>query len=102
MAVKRSFSAEDIPTKATDYHGTAKYARTSPDVAAKGVESINVYLSFEEALRLSLAIQSCVMNLNRYKRSAVAGRDMGLLLSFKTASKSITVIETKVSSDEND
>src|SRR5437870_779692 len=52
MGVKRSFSAGDIPTKATDYHGTAKYARTSPDVAAKGVESINVYLSFEEALRL--------------------------------------------------
>ncbi len=102
MAVKRSFSAANIPTKAADYHGTAKYARTSPDVTAKGVESINVQLTFEEALRLSLAIQSCVMSLNRYKRSAVAGRDMGMLLSFKTASKSITVIETAVSSDKDD
>jgi hypothetical protein len=101
MAIKRSFSAANIPTKAVDYHGTAKYARTSPDVAAKGVESINVHLTFEEALRLSLAIQSCVMSLNRYKRSAVAGRDMGLLLSLKTASKSITVIEAAVPAERN-
>jgi hypothetical protein len=42
------------------------------------------------------------MNLNRYKRSAAAGRDMGLLLSFKTGSKTITVIETAVSSDEQE
>ena len=27
-------------------------------------------MTFEEARRLSLAIQSCVMQLNRYKRSA--------------------------------
>jgi hypothetical protein len=80
----------------------ATYVRTSPDVVAKNLESMNVYMTFEEALRFSLAVQSWVMNLNRYKRSAAAGRDMGMLLSFKTRTKTVTVIETAVSSEEQE
>lgn len=97
MASKRSFSSPDTPKKAEDYHGMASYARTTPDVAAKGVDSVNLYFDFDEALKLAIAIQSCVMNLNRYKRSkGSAGRDMGLSLSVKIASKSVAVIETEV------
>jgi hypothetical protein len=97
MPARRSFSADDTPKKSEDYHGMAKYASTSPDVAAKGVESINIHFTFEEALRLSLAIQACLFNLNKYDRSkGRAGRDMGLSLSVKTASKSVAVIETAV------
>lgn len=102
MTAKRSFSSNDIPQKSADYHGIAAYAKTSPDVAEQGVKSINVYMTFEEALRFSLAVQSCVMSLNKYKRSSSAGRDMGLLLSFKTSTKTITVIETPVSSDKTE
>src|SRR5260370_22329586 len=101
MAAKRSFSADDIPTKSADYHGIARFSRTSPDVAGQGVKSINVYLTFEEALRLSLAVQSCVMNLNRYDRASSAGRKMGMLLSLQTRANTITVIETAVSSKES-
>jgi hypothetical protein len=57
-----------MPTKSDDYHGMADYVRTQPDVAAAGVRSINIELTFDEALRLSLAIQSCLLNLNRYNR----------------------------------
>jgi hypothetical protein len=96
MATKRSFSPDGLPMKAADYHGMAKYVRTSPDVTAQGIDSLNVYMTFEEALRFSLAVQSAVMNLNRYNRAAAAGRDMGLLLSLKTADKSVTVIERSV------
>ena len=97
MTAKRSFSADDTPKKSEDYHGMAKYASTSPDITAKGVESVNVHFSFEEALRLSLAIQACLLNLNKYDRSmGSAGRNMGLSLSIKTASKSVAVIETQV------
>src|SRR5437870_1671580 len=102
MAAKRSFSADDIPTKSADYHGSANYIRTLPDVAARGVRSINVLISFEQALRLSLAVQSCVMNLNKYNRSDAIGREMGLRLSLKTGSKSIAVIEASVTSDEKE
>lgn len=70
--------------------------RTSPDIAAKGIKSVNIELPFEEALRLSTAIQSAVLNLNRYNRNNKSGREMGLLLSLKTDSSAISVIETRV------
>ncbi len=69
MAGKRSFSDDNIPVKADDYHGLAGYVRTQPDIASQGVKSVNIDMTFEEALRLSLAIQSCLLQLNRYKRS---------------------------------
>src|SRR5712691_6173563 len=100
MTEKRSFSNDDIPTKADDYHGLADYVRTQPDIAEQGVKSVNIEMTFEEALRLSLAIQSCVMQLNRYKRSATEGREMGMLLSIKTDSNTITVIEKRVRATE--
>src|SRR5262245_32073801 len=96
MAGKRSFSDDNLPMKADDYHGLAEYVRTQPDVAAQGVKSINIEMSFEEAVRFSLAVQSCVMQLNRYKRSAKEGREMGLCLSVKTEGNTITVIEKRV------
>jgi hypothetical protein len=96
MAGKRSFSDENIPVKADDYHGLAGYVRTQPDIASQGVKSVNIEMTFEEALRLSLAIQSCLLQLNRYKRSATEGREMGMLLSIKTDSNTITVIEKRV------
>lgn len=96
MAGKRSFSDDNIPTKSDDYHGLAKYVRTQPDVASQDVKSINIEMSFEEAMKLSLAIQSCLMQLNRYNRSTTAGREMGLLLSILTSTGTITVIEKRV------
>ncbi len=96
MAGKRSFSDDNLPMKADDYHGLAEYVRTQPDVAAQGVKSINIELSFEEAVRFSLAVQSCVMQLNRYKRSAKEGREMGMCRSVKTETTTITVIEKRV------
>jgi len=95
----KSFSDPDVKTKADDYHGLVNYVRTQPDVAAQGVKSINIEMSFEMALRLSLAVQSAVLSLNRYNRSTTKGRDMGLLLSIKTDSNTITVIEKRVSSE---
>jgi hypothetical protein len=96
MAKKRSFSDENIPTKADDYHGLADYVRAQPDIGAQGIKSVNIEMTFEEALRLSLAIQSCVMQLNRFKRSTTGGREMGMLLSIKTDSNTVTVIEKRV------
>ena len=44
----------------------------------------------------SLAVQSCLFQFNRYKRSATEGREMGMLLSIKTETNSIAVIEKRV------
>lgn len=100
MAEKRAFFDDNIPTKAKDYHGMAHYVRTHPDVASQGVKSINITMTFEEAMKLSLGIQACLMQLNRYKRSTTTGREMGMLLSLLTNSKSITVFEERVRPEE--
>jgi hypothetical protein len=97
---KRAFSEDNIPTKAVDYHGTARYVRTQPDVAAVGVKSINIDMTFKEAMKMSLAIHACLIQLNRYNRRNTAGREMGMLLSLKTDSKTITVIEKRVLREE--
>jgi len=96
MARKRAFSGNDIQQKSEDYHGSCRYVRTTPDIGATGIKSVNVELTFEEALRLSTAIQSAVLNLNRYNRNTKEGREMGLCLSLKTHSTAISVIETRV------
>ncbi len=102
MAGNRSFSDDNIPQKADDYHGLADYVRTQPDIAEQGIKSVNIEMTFEEAIRLSLAIQSCVLQLNRYKRSATEGREMGMSLSIKTATNTITVIEKRVRPAEDE
>jgi len=96
VTTKRVFAKEEVDSKAEDYHGGARYERTLPDVAEQDVKSINIEIRFEEALKLSLALQSCLMQLNRYKRSTAAGRDMGVLLSIKTDNSSITVMERRL------
>lgn len=93
---KRAFTRSDTPEKAADYHGACRYARLSPDVASKGVKSVNIDVTFEEALKLRLALDSCLLAVNRYNRNTTKGRAMGLTLSLKTESGSIAVIETKM------
>lgn len=90
---KRAFSKEGTPEKAIDYHGACRYVRTSPDVAQRGIKSLNIEVPFEEALKLRLALDSALHALNRYNRSTSKGRAMGVVLSIKTESSSIAVIE---------
>jgi hypothetical protein len=75
---KALFSGDNIPTKPDDCHGLAKYVRTQPDVASQDVKPIDLEMNFEEAMKLFLAIQSCLIQLNRYNRSTTAGREMDL------------------------
>jgi len=62
---KRAFSRSDTPEKARDYHGLCRYGRLSPDVASRGVKSENIEIPFEEALKLRLALDSCLHAVNR-------------------------------------
>lgn len=98
MPEKRVFAKQDVATKAEDYYGGAKYARTLPNIADAGVKSVNIEIRFEEALKLSLALQSCLADLNRYNRGTQAGREMGVLLSIKTENESIAVMERRLKS----
>jgi len=91
---KRAFSPEGLPEKAVDYHGGGRFAKVNPDVAVQGVKSLNVSLTFEEALKLSLALESCLQSINRYNRSTARGRNMGVVLSVKLDNSTIAVIES--------
>jgi hypothetical protein len=93
---KRSFSPSEIREKKDDYHGYCRVSRLPPNIADKNIRSVNMSLTFEEALRLSTALQSAILKLNRYNRSATSGKKMGLVLSLKTQNKMINVIEKKV------
>ncbi len=95
---KRAFSPEGVREKAVDYHGGGRFAKVNPDVAEQGVKSLNVSLTFEEALKLSLALESCLQSINRYNRSTAKGRNMGVVLSVKLDNSTIAVIESPLKS----
>ncbi len=66
-----------------------------PDLSAK-TPILNIWMTFEEALKLSIAIQECVRKLNSYHRGTRAGRQTGLNLAVRLRKRRITVNETTV------
>ena len=80
----------DPKRKADDYHGMALYLRASKDVPVNGQRVLKFDLTFEETLKLSVAVQSCAMSLNEWNRRESTGKNMGLRLSFYTHSKAVT------------
>jgi hypothetical protein len=57
-------------------------------------EMLNVSVSFEDALKLSLAVQECVRKLNSYNRSTSAGKRTGLNIAVHLQKGRVTVNET--------
>lgn len=96
MKPSRVFRDEGAEKKAEDYHGGCTFNRTLPDIKNQGVKSVNIEVTFEEAVKLNLAIQSCLLALNKVKRSTTLGRSMGVVLSVKTDNDSISVMEKKL------
>ncbi len=73
-------------------HGMAYYADTSSDIGDAKV--INIRFSFEEAIKLSVAIQSAVLELNRLDRRT--SKNIGMNLCLKPDAKSATAIVSKI------
>ena len=78
--------------------GTCAYERTSParEKVTENTKILNVMLTFEEALKLNLAIDECVRKLNTYKRSTKAGKSMGMNVAIHLEQSRITVNEQKI------
>ncbi|MBW7933227.1 MAG: hypothetical protein H3C62_06340 [Gemmatimonadaceae bacterium] len=57
---------------------------------------LNIVLPFEEALRLSLAIDECVRRLNSYDRATREGKASALNLAIHLTKSRITVNEGKI------
>jgi hypothetical protein len=100
MTANRVFPGEDAKQKAEDYHGGCTYNRTLPDIKSKDIKSVNIEVAFEDAVKLNLAIQSCLLALNKNNRNTKVGRRMGVVLSIKTDNSSISVMEKKLGEEK--
>jgi len=82
--------------------GGCHYDKTSPrrEMFSAATKRLNVKLSFEDALKLNIAIDECVRKLNSYKRSTRRGKRSGLNLSLHLGSHRITVNETQIEPSE--
>jgi hypothetical protein len=78
--------------------GTSRYVKTSParSTLSSSTAILNLYLSFEEALKLNLSIDECIRRLNKYNRSTKAGKSKGLNIAIHLDQDRITVNETTV------
>jgi hypothetical protein len=74
--------------------GGCTFAKTSPpleDLTA-GTRVLNVLIPFEEALKLSLAMQACVMELNQKNRSTKEGKRTAMNLALHLDKGRVVVV----------
>jgi hypothetical protein len=86
---------QSVDENSDEYHGTVRYAKTSRE--AEKLKSVNIFFSFEEAMKLSLAIQSCVLRLNKLDKRTAKGKKMGMQLGLKTETETVMVTEEEIS-----
>lgn len=78
--------------------GSCAYQKTSPqqETLSPDTKVLNILLSFEDALKLDLAIDECVRQLNAYKRNSIEGKKTALNLSIHLDQMRISVNEGKL------
>lgn len=76
--------------KASSFGG-ATFSRTSPEKLTDETKMVNVVLPFEEALKLSVAVQACVMWLNEKNRATKEGKGAALNLQVNFARRRVVV-----------
>jgi hypothetical protein len=96
MKPKSIYKSPELKEKSRDYHGKCDYSRIRPPYQGK---SLSIEITFDEAMKLSLALQSCLLSLNRLDRRAKTGKAMGVELSITTETSAIKVIEKKMAID---
>jgi hypothetical protein len=87
------------PTAKVFSFGGCDISNTSPALAALTADTkiLNVRISFEEALKLHLAIGECIRKLNSYKRNTKAGRRTALNLALHLPKYRLTVNQENLS-----
>lgn len=78
--------------------GTCAYDRTQParDTLTNATKILNIHLSFEEALKLGLAIDECLRQVNRYNKAKNVGKQAGLNVAVHLDQGRISIHEGKV------
>lgn len=85
----------------TGTFGTCSFGKTSPalESLSAATKVLNLHLPFAKALQLSLAIDECVRELNRYKRSSKEGKHAALNLAIHLDQRRISIHEGKTDLD---
>jgi hypothetical protein len=88
---------ENTPTKKFSFGG-CDFVETSPDLSTLSPDTpmLNLHITFDDALKLNVAVQECVRKLNSYKRSTVAGKQAGLNIAVHLKKGRITVNEARI------
>lgn len=78
--------------------GACEIAGFSPKRGAWSTETkvINIKISFEEALKLNLALDECVRKLNKYKMSTTEGKRAAVNLALHLDLSRVAVAEGKI------
>ena len=76
--------------------GGVSVAHTSPPVTEQSPKALNVYLTFEEALKLHLSLGQLLGKLNSYNRNTKEGRRTAANLCLHLHKNRITVNEGKL------
>ncbi len=86
------------PILKTSSFGGCEFGKLSPQLSKLSADTrvLNVTLSFEDALKIHLAIGECVRQLNSYKRSTTAGRRSALNLAIHLDKGRLTINEGKL------
>ena len=93
MATSRTHTS--VPRKKTkDYHGYCDVAHVSRGVGM--LASANFEITFEEAMKLSLALQSALLQMNTYNRSTTTGRQIRIQLSYKQEHMSVNEVTVPI------
>ena len=87
----------NAPKQKTFSFGGCEFGATSPKISELSPDTpmLNITVSFEEALKLHLAIGECIRKLNSYNSSGTAGKRTGLNLAIHLGKHRITINETK-------
>jgi hypothetical protein len=87
----------DMPTKKFSFGG-CDFSETSPSLLTLSPETpmLNLHITFENALKLNVAIEECIRRLNSYKRNTVNGKRSGLNTAVHLKKSRITVNETRI------
>jgi len=93
--MKRTASPDGSPRRKKTFGG-ATVDRFSPPPAPGGPATLNVFLSFEEALKLHLSIGQLLGHLNGYDRATREGKRTAVNLCIYTGMKRVTVNESKI------
>ena len=90
-----------MPAKQKQFtFGTCSVNHLSPPAISPSTRAVNIVISFEDALKLNLAIGEGLSALNKNNRATREGRDAALCLTVYLDKKRITVNKGKVKAAE--